>query len=185
MREGGWTHDAFLCLAWNGFHGRHVDASYAIIGEGEERWGKERIRANICITLCATFVLRPTTTMKARLRAVSVSFVQKVPPRRWHATAVPHDPSTALTPPANATLARTYWSKQEIKSVYDTPLLELVFRAATAHRAHNDPNKIQLCTLMSIKSAHARLPFFRTNPRIQLVAARKIVRPKSKLVHCP
>jgi len=44
------------------------------------------------------------------------------------------------------------WSRQEIQKVYDTPLLELVFQAASVHRKYHDPNKIQLCTLMNIKT---------------------------------
>ena len=105
-----------------------------------------------------------------------VSLVQSAPPRRWHATAVQQDAFIAPTPTARTTLVRKYWSKQEIRSVYDTPLLHLVFRAATVHRAHNDPNKIQLCTLMNIKSTRfSTARPFRTNTRIQLVAAQKIV----------
>ena len=45
------------------------------------------------------------------------------------------------------------WSKPEIKAIYDSPLLDLVFRAASVHRQYHDPKKIQLCTLMNIKSA--------------------------------
>ena len=120
--------------------------------------------------------LRQSTTMRVRLGTGLVSLVQSAPPRRWHATAVQQDAFIAPTPPVRATLARKYWSKQEIRSVYDTQLLQLVFRAATVHRAHNDPNKIQLCTLMNIKSARfSTARPFRTNTHIQLVAAQKIV----------
>ena len=122
--------------------------------------------------------------MTARLGTTLVSSVQRALPRRWHATAVAQDAFIARTPPAKTTVGRKCWTKQEITSVYDTPLLELVFRAATVHRANNDPNKIQLCTLMSIKSARfsAACPF-RTNTLLQLVAAQKIVGPIS--VHRP
>lgn len=44
------------------------------------------------------------------------------------------------------------WSREEIQNVYDSPLLDLLYRAASVHRQHHDPNKIQLCTLMNIKS---------------------------------
>ena len=44
------------------------------------------------------------------------------------------------------------WRQEEIQSIYETPLMELVFRAASVHRLHQDPSKIQLCTLMNIKS---------------------------------
>ena len=46
------------------------------------------------------------------------------------------------------------WAKPEIKEIFDTPLLDLVFRAAAVHRQFHDPTKIQLCTLMNIKSAY-------------------------------
>jgi biotin synthase len=39
-----------------------------------------------------------------------------------------------------------------VQQIYDTPLLDLVFRSASVHRQHHDPTKIQLCTLMNIKS---------------------------------
>ncbi|EJF66476.1 biotin synthase [Dichomitus squalens LYAD-421 SS1] len=47
---------------------------------------------------------------------------------------------------------RHSWSKQDIQKIYDSPLLDLVFRAASIHREHHDPSKIQLCTLMNIKT---------------------------------
>lgn len=46
------------------------------------------------------------------------------------------------------------WAKTEIKDIYDSPLLDLVYRAASVHRQHHDPGKIQLCTLMNIKSTY-------------------------------
>lgn len=58
--------------------------------------------------------------------------------------------ATHAAPPE--AVQRRYWTKQEIHDIYDTPLLDLVFRAAAVHRANHDPSKIQLCTLMNIKS---------------------------------
>lgn len=43
------------------------------------------------------------------------------------------------------------WSKEQLSSIYHTPLLELVHRAQEQHRKWQDPNKVQLCTLMNIK----------------------------------
>lgn len=40
----------------------------------------------------------------------------------------------------------------EIQDIYNTPLLELVYRAATVHREHNDTGEVQVCTLLSIKT---------------------------------
>ncbi|HRB69926.1 MAG TPA: biotin synthase BioB, partial [Chitinophagales bacterium] len=36
--------------------------------------------------------------------------------------------------------------------VYNKPLLDLVYEAATVHRQNNDPNEIQVCTLLSVKT---------------------------------
>ncbi len=47
---------------------------------------------------------------------------------------------------------RTNWTLEEVKSIYDTPLLELVFKAATLHRQYNDTAEVQVCTLLSIKT---------------------------------
>jgi biotin synthase len=47
---------------------------------------------------------------------------------------------------------RDAWTLDAVAALYDAPLLELVFRAAETHRAHNDPREVQLCTLASIKT---------------------------------
>jgi biotin synthase len=44
------------------------------------------------------------------------------------------------------------WSIEEIKEIYNTPLLELVFRAASIHRQTQDTAEVQVCTLLSIKT---------------------------------
>ena len=44
------------------------------------------------------------------------------------------------------------WRLGEIRAIYRTPLLELVFRAAALHRRFHDPNELQLCRLISIKT---------------------------------
>ncbi|KIJ21529.1 hypothetical protein PAXINDRAFT_165003 [Paxillus involutus ATCC 200175] len=49
-------------------------------------------------------------------------------------------------------LIRHDWTRKEIQNIYDSPLLDLAFRAATIHRQNHDPSKIQLCTLMNIKT---------------------------------
>ena len=48
--------------------------------------------------------------------------------------------------------ARTDWTRDEIAGLFDLPFTELVFRAATVHRAHHAADEIQLCTLLSIKT---------------------------------
>ena len=44
------------------------------------------------------------------------------------------------------------WTQSEIEALFDLPFNELVFQAQTAHRAYFDPNKVQLSTLLSIKT---------------------------------
>ena len=44
------------------------------------------------------------------------------------------------------------WTLEELRALHDLPLPELLFRAQTVHREHHDPTKVQLCTLLSIKT---------------------------------
>ena len=44
------------------------------------------------------------------------------------------------------------WTKQEILEIYNKPLMELLYEAATTHRLHHDPNTVQVSTLLSIKT---------------------------------
>ena len=48
--------------------------------------------------------------------------------------------------------AADLWQVAEIEALYDLPFLDLVFRAAALHREHFDPSRIQLSTLVSIKT---------------------------------
>jgi biotin synthase len=47
---------------------------------------------------------------------------------------------------------RNNWSIEEIYGIYNSPLLELVFKAATIHKKYNDTAEVQVCTLLSIKT---------------------------------
>ncbi|HJU45546.1 MAG TPA: biotin synthase BioB [Chitinophagaceae bacterium] len=49
-------------------------------------------------------------------------------------------------------MIRNDWTKEEISEIYNTPLLELVYRAATVHREYQDTGEVQVCTLLSIKT---------------------------------
>lgn len=44
------------------------------------------------------------------------------------------------------------FSKEEILAIYNKPLLELVYEAATIHRQYHNPREIQVSTLLSIKT---------------------------------
>lgn len=43
-------------------------------------------------------------------------------------------------------------TKDAIRKIYHAPLLELIYQAATVHRQHHDPQEVQVCTLLSIKT---------------------------------
>src|SRR6266446_1954062 len=59
---------------------------------------------------------------------------------------MPEMPSSAIDD------VRHDWSCDEIRAVYDAPLLDLVFRAAAVHRRFHDPTEVQVCKLISIKT---------------------------------
>ena len=44
------------------------------------------------------------------------------------------------------------WSGAEVQALFDLPFNELLFRAQSTHRLHFDPNRVQLSTLLSIKT---------------------------------
>ena len=44
------------------------------------------------------------------------------------------------------------WSREAAQSLYDLPLMDLLFRAQTVHRENFDPNKVQTSKLLSIKT---------------------------------
>ncbi|MEM8999419.1 MAG: biotin synthase BioB [Bacteroidota bacterium] len=47
---------------------------------------------------------------------------------------------------------RHNWTKEEILEIYNKPLMELLYEAATIHREYHDPNTVQVSTLLSIKT---------------------------------
>lgn len=49
-------------------------------------------------------------------------------------------------------MVRTDWTREEIQEIYNTPLLDLIFRAATVHRQYEGTGEVQVCTLLSIKT---------------------------------
>lgn len=51
----------------------------------------------------------------------------------------------------NASL-RHDWSRDEVLALLALPFAELLHRAHTVHRAHHDPNAVQVSTLLSIKT---------------------------------
>ena len=49
-------------------------------------------------------------------------------------------------------MVRNNWTIDEIKEIYNTPLMDLIYRAATIHRQYNETGEVQVCTLLSIKT---------------------------------
>jgi biotin synthase len=47
---------------------------------------------------------------------------------------------------------RTDWTRDEIRALFELPLLDLLFEAQQVHRRHHAPNQVQLSTLLSIKT---------------------------------
>jgi biotin synthase len=44
------------------------------------------------------------------------------------------------------------WSREELVTLIEQPFNDLLFRAHAVHRRHWDPNGVQLCTLLSVKT---------------------------------
>src|SRR3982751_4110206 len=49
-------------------------------------------------------------------------------------------------------MVRHDWTLAEVRAIHDLPLLELVHRAQTVHRSQFGDNKVQVCTLLSVKT---------------------------------
>jgi biotin synthase len=52
----------------------------------------------------------------------------------------------------NSEKPRHDWTVDELRAIHDLPLPDLLFRAQTTHRRHHDPARVQMCTLLSIKT---------------------------------
>ncbi|XP_004505647.1 biotin synthase, mitochondrial [Cicer arietinum] len=47
---------------------------------------------------------------------------------------------------------RNDWTKDEVKSIYDSPILDLLFHGAQVHRHAHNFREVQQCTLLSVKT---------------------------------
>ncbi len=47
---------------------------------------------------------------------------------------------------------RTDWTREEIKKIYDKPVLELIHEAGKMHRRFHEAGEVQVCTLLSVKT---------------------------------
>lgn len=53
---------------------------------------------------------------------------------------------------AKMTAIRNDWTREEITEIFNKPVLNLIYEAATVHRAFHDPREVQVCTLLSVKT---------------------------------
>ncbi len=44
------------------------------------------------------------------------------------------------------------WTKEEIESIYQLPIMELIFKASQVHHTYHEIGEVQVCTLLSIKT---------------------------------
>ena len=51
-----------------------------------------------------------------------------------------------------ASALRHDWTREEVVALFALPFHELLFRAATVHRAHFNPDEVQISTLLSVKT---------------------------------
>src|SRR5688500_6197820 len=49
-------------------------------------------------------------------------------------------------------MIRHDWTTDGVAALYNLPLTEILFRAQTVHRQYHDPDSVQRCTLLSIKT---------------------------------
>ena len=59
--------------------------------------------------------------------------------------------SAAAQAPVDGGL-RHDWSREEVLALFDRPFNDLIFEAQSVHRRHFDPNRVQISTLLSIKT---------------------------------
>jgi len=43
---------------------------------------------------------------------------------------------------------RYNWTKEEVMEIYNKPLMDLLYEAATIHRQYHDPNTLRVSTVM-------------------------------------
>lgn len=64
----------------------------------------------------------------------------------------PIDHEIRLNGTAIATQPRSDWALEEVRELFEQPLLDLVHAAQSVHRGHFAPNAVQVSTLLSIKT---------------------------------
>jgi biotin synthase len=68
-------------------------------------------------------------------------------------SAAPDDKSLAAPGPRNGSAGQRHdWRLAEVEALFDLPFMDLMFRAQQVHRAFHAPNRVQMSTLLSIKT---------------------------------
>lgn len=49
-------------------------------------------------------------------------------------------------------MIRNNWTLDEIRDIYNSPILELIFKASSVHHQYNTTGEVQVCTLLSVKT---------------------------------
>ena len=49
-------------------------------------------------------------------------------------------------------MIRHDWTAEEVQALFDLPFNDLIFKAQTIHRKFFNPNEVQMCQLLSIKT---------------------------------
>ncbi len=49
-------------------------------------------------------------------------------------------------------MIRNNWTIEEIRNIYNKPVLELIYQASTVHHQYNTTGEVQVCTLLSVKT---------------------------------
>ncbi len=49
-------------------------------------------------------------------------------------------------------MIKNNWTIEEVSEIYHSPLMELMYRAATVHHQHQATGEVQVCTLLSVKT---------------------------------
>ncbi|UII29933.1 biotin synthase BioB [Fulvivirga ulvae] len=47
---------------------------------------------------------------------------------------------------------RNNWTREEIAEIYNSPVLDLMYKASTVHREYHNSSEVQVCTLLSVKT---------------------------------
>jgi biotin synthase len=58
----------------------------------------------------------------------------------------------SASPAVRPATDRHDWRIEEVESLFELPFMDLLFRAQQVHRAHHAPNRVQMSTLLSIKT---------------------------------